>query len=157
MPQLVQFYNYTLPVNGYNGSPQYVIADPYSSWFYNLGISSNAVTDTLSLVNHKLNSEDYGILMEESGITLLENNYKGNNTDFVPYKTSAFNSANINFLAPGEYMININHNITISSEQKTFTANSDNGVVTFPLNEYLTGVKVTTGYTGTFTITQIRP
>ena len=154
MPQLVQFYNYTLPVNGYNGTPQYIIADPYSSWFYNLGISSNAVTDMLPLVNHKLNSEDYGILMEESGMVLLENNYKGNITDFVPYKAIAFNSANINFLAPGEYMINISHNITISSEQKTFTANSDNGIVNFTLNEYLTGVKVTTSQVGTFTITQ---
>ena len=157
MPQLVQFYNYTLPVNGYNGTPQYIIADPYSSWFYNLGISSNTVTDTLSLVNHKLNSEDYGILMEESGIVLLEKNYKGNITDFVPYKTIAFNSANINFLAPGEYVADTTHNITISSAQKTFTANSDNGIVNFTLNEYLTGINVTTGYTGTFTITQIHP
>ena len=155
MPQLVQFYNYTLPVNGYNGTPQYIIADPYSSWFYNLGITSNAVTDTLSLVNHKLNSGDYGILMEESGMALLENNYKGNITNFVPYKTTAFNNAYINFLAPGEYMVNINNNITISSEQKTFTVNSDNGIVSFTLNEYLTGVKVATESTETFTITQI--
>ncbi|MGE9811355.1 DUF2079 domain-containing protein [Ferroplasma acidiphilum] len=155
MPQLAQFYNYTLPVNGYNGTPQYIIADPYSIWFYNLGITSNAVTDTLSLVNHKLNSGDYGILMEESGMVLLENNYKGNITNFVPYKTTAFNNAYINFLAPGEYMVNINNNITISSEQKTFTVNSDNGIVSFTLNEYLTGVKVATESTGTFTITQI--
>ena len=155
MPQLVQFYNYTLPVNGYNGTPQYIIADPYSSWFYNLGITSNAVTDTLSLVNHKLNSGDYGILMEESGMALLENNYKGNITNFVPYKTTGFNNAYINFLAPGEYMINMNNNITISSQQKTFTVNSDNGIVSFTLNEYLTGVKVATESTGTFTITQI--
>ena len=155
MPQLAQFYNYTLPVNGYNGTPQYIIADPYSIWFYNLGITSNAVTDTLSLVNHKLNSGDYGILMEESGMVLLENNYKGNITNFVPYKTTAFNNAYINFLAPGEYMVNINNNITISSQQKTFTVNSDNGIVSFTLNEYLTGVKVATESTGTFTITQI--
>ena len=157
MPQLVQFYNYTLPVNGYNGTPQYIIADPHSSWFYNLGITSNAVTDTLSLVNHKLNSEDYGILMEESGMALLEKNYKGNTTNFVPYKTTAFNNANINFMAPGEYTINISHNITISSEQQTFSANSDNGIVSFHLNEYLTGITVTTAQNGTFTITQIRP
>ena len=154
LPQLVQFYNYTLPVNGYNGTPQYIIADPFSSWFYNLGITSNAVTDTLSLVNHKLNSEDYGILMEESGMVLLEKNYKGNTTNFVPYKTTAFNSVSMNFMPPGNYSININNNITISSAQKTFTANSDNGVVSFTLNEYLTGVKVTTSQVGTFTITQ---
>ena len=90
-------------------------------------------------------------------MVLLEKNYKGNITDFVPYETSAFNSANINFLAPGEYMINTNHNITISSEQKTFTENSDNGSVSFHLNEYLTGITVTTAQNGTFTITQIRP
>ena len=155
MPQLVQFYNYTLPVNGYNGTPQYIIADPYSIWFYNLEISSNAITDTLPLVNHKLNSGDYGILMEESGMVLLEKNYKGNIKEFVPYKVIASNITSINFMPPGDYRININHNITISSEQKTFTANSENGVVNFTLNEYLTGITVTTDQRTTFTIIQI--
>ena len=157
MPQLVQFYNYTLPVNGYNGTPQYVIADPYSIWFYNPRISSNAITDTLFLVNHKLNSGDYGILMEKSGMILLEKNFNDNITGFVPYKSTAFNGSSMNFMPPGDYRINIGHNITLSSDQKTFTANSENGIVNFTLNEYLTGVKVTTGYTGTFTITQIHP
>jgi len=155
MPQLVQFYNYTLPVNGYNGTPQYIIADPYSIWFYNIGISSNAITDTLSLVNHKLNSEDYGILMEESGMVLLEKNYEGNITVFVSYKSTAFNGSSMNFMPPGDYIINITHNITISSSQKTFTANSENGIVSFTLNEYLTGITVTTSNVCTFTITQI--
>ena len=155
MPQLVQSYNYTLPVNGYNGTPQYIIADPYSIWFYNIGISSNAVTDTLSLVNHKLNSEDYGILMEESGMVLLEKNYKGNITVFVSYKSTAFNGSRMNFMPPGDYIINITHNITISSSQKTFTANSENGIVSFTLNEYLTELKITTSNVCTFTITQI--
>ena len=157
MPQLVQFYNYTLPVNGYNGTPQYIIADPYSSWFYNLGISSNAITDTLSLVNHKLNSTDYGILMEESGMVLLEKNYKGNTTEFVQNKVTAFNNANINFLAPGEYIINISHNITISSAQGTLVETSNNGSVSLHLNEYLTGITVTTSQPGTFPLTQIHP
>ena len=155
MPQLTQFYNYTLPVNRYNGTPQYIIADPYSIWFYNPVISPNVITDTLYLVNHQLNSGDYGILMEESGMTLLEKNYKGNTTKFVPYKVSAFNSSSINFMPPGNYMVNINHNITISSEQKTFTAINENGIVSFTLNEYLTGITVTTDQRTTFTITQI--
>ncbi len=155
MPQLVQFYNYTLPVNGYNGTPQYIIADPYSIWFYNLAISSNVITDTLPLVNHKLNSGDYGILMEESGMVLLEKNYNGDITEFIPYKITVFNNTSINFMPPGDYRININHNITISSEQKTFTANNENGIVNFTLNEYLTGITVTTDQRTTFTITQI--
>ena len=155
MPQLTQFYNYTLPVNKYNGTPQYIIADPYSIWFYNPVISPNVITDTLYLVNHKLNSGDYGILMEESGMALLEKNYKGNTTNFVPYKVSAFNSSSINFMPPGNYRVNINHNITISSEQQTFTAINENGIVSFTLNEYLTGITVTTDQRTTFTITQI--
>ena len=73
--------------------------------FYNLEISSNTVTDTISLVNHKLNSGEYGILIEESGMMLLAKNYKGNTTDFVPYKTTAFNSASMNFMPPGNQTI----------------------------------------------------
>ena len=157
MPQLVQFYNYTLPVNGYNGTPQYIIADPYSCWFYNLEISSNAVTDTITLVNHKLNSGDYTILMEKSGMILLEKNYKGNITDFVPYQSTVFNGSTMNFIPPGEYIINISHKITIRSAQGTLVGVSNNGSVSFHLDEYLTGVTMTTAQNGTFTITQIRP
>ena len=88
-------------------------------------------------------------------MALLEKNYKGNTTNFVPYKVSAFNSSSINFMPPGNYRVNINHNITISSEQQTFTAINENGIVSFTLNEYLTGITVTTDQRTTFTITQI--
>ena len=77
MPQLVQSYNYVLPSNNYNGSPEYIITDPYSIWFYNVGISPGTYTDTLSLANEKLDSGSYGILYEESGMILMEKSYTG--------------------------------------------------------------------------------
>ena len=155
MPQLVQFYNYTLPVNGYNGSPQYIITDPYSTWFYNATISPGTVTDTLSLVNHKLVSGDYGILMEVSGMILLEKNYSGKILDFIPYSNTAFNGTSINFMPPGNYSINIEHSITINSTQCTFTAESHNGIVNFSLKQYLTGITIKTDQKGNFVISQI--
>ena len=155
MPQLVQFYNYTLPVNGYNGSPQYIITDPYSPWFYDATISPGTVTDTLSLVNHKLISGDYGILMEISGMILLEKNYSGKILDFVPYTQTAFNGSSINFMPPGNYSINIGHSITINSTQCTFTAESHNGIVNFSLKQYLTGITIKTGQKGNFVISQL--
>ena len=155
MPQLVQFYNYTLPVNGYNGSPQYIITDPYSTWFYNATISPGTVTDTLSLVNHKLVSGDYGILMEVSGMILLEKNYGGKILGFIPYRNTAFNGTSINFMPPGNYSINIDHNITVNSTQCTFTAESHNGIVNFSLKQYLTGITIKTDQKGNFVISQI--
>jgi uncharacterized membrane protein len=155
MPQLVQFYNYTLPVNGYNGSPQYIITDPYSPWFYNTTISPGTVTDTLSLVNHKLISGDYGILMEVSGMILLEKNYSGKILDFIPYSNTAFNGSTITFMPPGNYSINIEHSITINSTQCTFTAESYNGIVNFNIKQYLTGITIQTSQKGNFVISQI--
>ncbi|WP_298277038.1 DUF2079 domain-containing protein [Ferroplasma sp.] len=155
MPQLVQFYNYTLPVNGYNGSPQYIITDPYSPWFYDATISPGTVTDTLSLVNHKLISGDYGILMEVSGMILLEKNYSGKILGLIPYRNTVFNGTSINFLPPGNYSINIGHSITINSTEYTFTVESHNGIVNFSLKQYLTGITIKTGQKGNFVISQL--
>ena len=155
MPQLVQFYNYTLPVNGYNGSPQYIITDPYSSWFYDTTISPGTVTDTLSLVNHKLISGDYGILREVSGMILLEKNYSGKILDFIPYRNTVSNDTSINFMPPGNYSINIEHSITVNSTQCTFTVESHNGIVNFSLKQYLTGITIKTGQKGNFVMSQI--
>ncbi len=155
MPQLVQFYNYTLPVNGYNGSPQYIITDPYSPWFYDTTISPGTVTDTLLLVNHKLISGNYGILMEVSGIILLEKNYSGKILNFIPYTNTVFNGTSINFLPPGNYSINIEHSITVNSTQCTFTVESHNGIVNFSLKQYLTGITIKTSQKGNFVIAQI--
>ena len=155
MPQLVQFYNYTLPVNGYNASPKYIITDPYSPWFYDTTISPGTVTDTLLLVNHKLISGDYGILMEVSGMILLEKNYSGKILNFIPYRNTAFNGTSINFMPPGNYSINMEHSITVNSAQCTFTVEGHDGIVNFSIHQYLTGITIITGQKGNFVISQL--
>ena len=156
MPQLVQFYNYTMAMNGYNGSPQYIITDPYSGWFYDVQLDPGAITNMLTLVNQKLISGNYGILEEESGLILLEKNYNGGIKNFIPFKYIASNGQHINFIPPGNYTINSPYNITIDSIQNTFTLDSHSGVVNFTINRYLTGVTLKTDGSGSFEISQVQ-
>ncbi|WMT50624.1 MAG: DUF2079 domain-containing protein [Ferroplasma sp.] len=142
MPQLVQSYNYVLPCNGYNGSPQYIITDPYSVWFYNVGIAPNTYTNTLTFVNEKLSSGNYGILYEESGMILMERGYAGKPIKFIPYKASARNNSIINFIPPGNYSIQSNVNITLISSSETYNIVPDNGHAYFQITKYITGVRV---------------
>ena len=154
MPQLVQSYNYVLPCNGYNGSPQYIITDPYSVWFYNVGISPNTYTDTLTLVNEKLSSGDYGMLYEESGMILLEKNYTGKIIKFIPYKESVRNNSIINFIPPGNYSVESNVNVTLISNNGTYKIVPHNGYAYFSIEKYITGVRV--GFNSDMKITFIQ-
>lgn len=142
MPQLVQSYNYVLPCNGYNASPQYIITDPYSIWFYNVDLSPNSYTNTLSLVNEKLNSGDYGILYEESGMMLMEKNFNGTPLKFIPYETKAMNGSIINFIPPGTYSVQSEVNVTLVSDEGIFDIVSDNGYGHFSIEKYITYAKV---------------
>ena len=155
MPQLVQFYNYTMAMNGYNGSPQYIITDPYSGWFYDVQLDPGAITNMLTLVNQKLISGNYGILEEESGLILLEKNYKGSIKNFIPLKYITSNGQHINFIPPGNYTINTSYNITINSAQDNFIVESHGEVVNFTLNRYITGITVKTDGSGNFEILQV--
>ena len=58
-------------------------------------------------------------------------------------------------MPPGNYSINIEHNITINSTQCAFTAESHNGIVNFSIKQYLTGITITTAQTGNFVISQL--
>lgn len=142
MPQLVQSYNYILPWSGYNGSPEYIITDPYSVWFYNVELDPGAYTDTLGLVNEKLTSGNYGILYEESGMILLEKGYTGKPDKFIPYTYTAENNSIINFMPPGNYSVNSNVNITLISSNGTYNIISDNGYGHFSITKYITSVSV---------------
>ena len=142
MPQLVQSYNYVLPFNEYNGSPQYIITDPYSIWFYNVELDPGAYTDTLTLVNKKLTSGNYGILYEESGMMLLEKGYTGIPKKFIPYKINLQNNSIINFMPPGNYHVQTNVNLTLISSTGTYNIISDNGYGYLSITKYLSDVKV---------------
>jgi uncharacterized membrane protein len=142
MPQLTQSYDYILPVNGYNGSPQYIITDPYSIWFYNTGISPNAYTNTLTLVNEKLSSRNYGILYDESGMILLEKGYTGKPVKFIPYKVNLQNNSIINFIPPGNYTVRSNVNVTLISNNGIYNIISENSYAHFYIKKYITDVRV---------------
>ena len=142
MPQLVQSYNYVLPFNNYNGSPEYIITDPYSIWFYNVGISPGTYTDTLSLANEKLSSGSYGILYEESGMILMEKSYTGKARQFIPYEVNATNNSIINFMPPGNYSVHSNVNITLIGNNGMYKITSENGYGQFTLTNYMTNVDI---------------
>ena len=142
MPQLVQSYNYVLPFNNYNGSPEYIITDPYSSWFYNVDISPGTYTDTLSLANEKLSSGNYGILYEESGMILMEKGYTGKAKQFIPYEVNAMNNSVINFMPPGNYSVHSNANITLICNNRIYQITSENGNGSFILKNYINNVKI---------------
>jgi uncharacterized membrane protein len=154
MPQLVQSYNYILPCNGYNGSPQYIITDPYSVWFYNLKLDPGTYTDTLILVNEKINSGNYGILYEESGIILLEKDYTGKPAKFIPYKINVQNSSITNFMPPGNYSVQTNVNVTLINSTGTYNIISENGYGHFSIKKYITDVKVEFDSNSNITFTQ---
>ncbi len=142
MPQLVQSYNYILPFNGYKGSPQYIITDPYSLWFYNAKLDPGTYTDTLTLVNEKLTCGNYGILYEESGMILLEKGYTGIPEKFIPYKINVQNNSIINFMPPGNYSVQTNLNVTLISSTGMYKIISENGYGYFSITQYLGDVKV---------------
>jgi hypothetical protein len=142
MPQLVQSYNYVLPCNRYNGSPEYIITDPYSVWFYNVGISPNTYTDTLTLVNEKLSSGNYGILYEESGMILMEKGYTGKPIKFIHYNTTAKNNSIINFIPPGNYSVQSKVNITLISNNGTYKIVPHDGYGYLSIEKYITSVRV---------------
>ena len=142
MPQLVQSYNYVLPSNNYNGSPEYIITDPYSIWFYNVDISPGTYTDTLSLVNEKLSSGNYGILYEESGMVLMEKGYTGKAKEFIPYEVNATGNSIINFMPPGNYSVSSNANITLISNNGMYRITPINGYGQFTLKNYITNVHI---------------
>ena len=142
MPQLVQSYNYVLPFNNYNGSPEYIITDPYSIWFYNVGISPGTYTDTLSLANEKLDSGSYGILYEESGMILMEEGYTGKARQFIPYEANATNNSIINFMPPGNYSVSSNVNITLIGNNWMYKITPVNGYGQFTLKNYITNVDI---------------
>ena len=142
MPQLVQSYNYVLPWNGYNGSPQYIITDPYSLWFYNVELAPGTYTNTLTLVNEKLSAGNYGILYEESGMILLEKAYTGNPINFIPYKINLHNNSIINFMPPGNYTVHSNVNVTLTSSNGIYNSISENGYAHFSIKKYITDVRV---------------
>ena len=142
MPQLVQSYNYVLPFNNYNGSPEYIITDPYSTWFYNVSISPGSYTNTVSLANEKLSSGSYGILYEESGMVLMEKGYTGTPKQFIPYEVTAMNNSIINFMPPGNYSVNSNANVRFVTGGETYNLISDNGYSHFTIKKYITNVKI---------------
>ena len=154
MPQLVQSYNYVLPSNNYNGSPEYIITDPYSIWFYNVGISPGTYTDTLSLANEKLSSGSYGILYEESGMILMEKGYTGKARQFIPYEANTTNNSIINFMPPGNYSVHSNVNITLIDNNGMYKITPVNAYGQFTLKNYITNVDIEFNSTGKLTFIQ---
>ena len=142
MPQLIQSYNYVLPCNGYNGSPQYIITDPYSVWFYNVELDPGTYTNMLTLANEKLSSGNYGILYEESGMILMEKGYTGKPMKFIPYKINTVNNSVINFMPPGNYSVHTNLNVILISNGQTYNLSSEKGYIHFILEKYITNVKI---------------
>ena len=140
MPQLVQSYNFVLPFNNYNGSPEYIITDPYSTWFYDVSISLGSYTNTVSLTNEKLSSGNYGILYEESGMILMEKGYTGTPKQFIPYEVKTMNNSVINFMPPGNYSVHSNANITLIDNNGIYNITSVNGMATLILKNYITHV-----------------
>ncbi len=106
MPQLVSHYDFILPMNSYNGSPQYILVDPYTIWFYNTTLSPGAYTFYERYVNEKLASGSYGILSEMYGTMLLKYGYNGSIVSFIPYSRNLSFAGTFNLtLAPGVYII----------------------------------------------------
>lgn len=62
--------------NNWTTHPGYIVADPYSHWFTNLGNGTTSLSmyDTL---RHFLNTSGYGIAAEYDGLILLKYHYKG--------------------------------------------------------------------------------
>jgi uncharacterized membrane protein len=143
MPQLVQYYNYSLPINNYNASPEYIVDDPYSVWFYNVTISGNTVSSMVNFVNCKI-CNGYGIVDSESGIVLLEKNYTGKIKDFVPMDIKAGNNTYINFLSPGEYQFNYNGNgsVKMITTNGMFNITMKDGIGYFNTGKYITDFKL---------------
>ena len=157
MPQLVQSYHFVLPFNNYNGSPEYIITDPYSIWFYNVGISPGTYTNTMSLVNEKLGSGSYGILYEESGMILMEKGYTGKAKEFIPYEANATNNSIINFMPPGNYSVHSNANVKLITGGKTYNLISEKGYSQFTIPKYITNVKIEFNSTQDITFIQKNP
>ena len=157
MPQLVQSYHFVLPFNNYNGSPEYIITDPYSIWFYNVGISPGTYTNTMSLVNEKLGSGSYGILYEESGMILMEKGATGQAKEFIPYEANATNNSIINFMPPGNYSVHSNANVKLITGGKTYNLISEKGYSQFTIPKYITNVKIEFNSTQDITFIQKNP
>ena len=154
MPQLVQSYNYVVPFNNYNGSPEYIITDPYSTWFYDIAISPGSYTNTVSLANEKLSSGSYGILYEESGMILMEKGYTGTPKQFIPYEVNVTNNSVINFMPPGNYSVHSNVNITLIDNNEIYNITSANGMATLILKNYITHVIIVSRSNKIITFTQ---
>lgn len=81
-------YNFTF-YNGQTGNEtvriDYVLADPYSHWFDYVSQISH-YPSLRNMLNYLYGSGNFGILAEESGITLLERNYSGPIQRFIPYE-----------------------------------------------------------------------
>ena len=78
--------NYTYYLGGsWIHHPKYIIADPYSNWFTNGG-QGNYSASMYQTLRHFLNSTNYGIMAESSGIILLSYRYAGPPVIYGPEK-----------------------------------------------------------------------
>lgn len=156
MPQLVQHYNYSLPLNNYNGSPEYIVDDPYYIWFYTVTLSGKTVSSMVNFVNCKI-GDGYGIVYSESGIVLLEKNYTGKIQNFVPLDIKSGNNTYINFLSPGEYKISYNGNlfVEISNGERYYNVSVKDGTGYLHLNKYIVDYKINFTGNGTIKINEI--
>ena len=89
LPQLSQGNNVIMPaavlVNGSTVKPDYVLVDPYNSFFSNPVFPSESHSaNAMNAFNKLFKSGNYGILAEASGITLLEKGYIGKPIMYIP-------------------------------------------------------------------------
>ncbi len=159
IPQLTSNYRWVLPTNKYNGSPMYILDDPYSIWFYNATISPGSYTNFIAYSNMKLQN-GYGIVYEAVGITLLEENYTGSPVYFVSYTLTTTTNSNIRFLPPGLYLVHISFKGTINIISNNIFIGSligEDGIFTFFTGIFLTTVQFLAENYGTISIIEVAP
>ncbi|BAB60046.1 hypothetical protein [Thermoplasma volcanium GSS1] len=157
MPQFTQDYRWVLPINNYSGSPEYVITDPYSVWFYNTTLSPGSYTNYVKFTNERLLS-GYGIYFECDGIALLKKNYSGLPIKFVGMSFSSMSGSNLLFIAPGTYSVEVNSNVTrvyvlYGNNELSLPVSNGNFLFTTPV--YLYNVTFTARTNSVFSFTQI--
>ncbi|PYB68450.1 hypothetical protein DMB44_03665 [Thermoplasma sp. Kam2015] len=147
-----------MPINDYNGSPSYIIDDPYSIWFYNTSISPGSYINFIGYSNTKLGNS-YGIMYEADGIAALEKNYTENPVYFIPYTLNTTTNAYIRFIPPGLYLINMHFNGTFSiiADQGIIKPVNINGTFMFYANVFLSNVHFSSKMYGYVSIVEIKP
>jgi uncharacterized membrane protein len=145
MPQLAIIYNWTLPDFLKNGTyPDYIITDPYSYFFDHYSVYNPLYNQTMIQVfNMLFSTGKYSVYAESYGMILLKINYHGSPIMFTPFTMNVPGSANISFIAPGNYKVeNASENATLQIIYNGSMIMSVKAGSSFHIAEYLTGLKI---------------